>query len=104
MGSVPAEQRNIRPSKIQHVTTPEEAFPFVAGGSAAAFLVNAGALLVARNDVTIRPLAERAFRLGTCLASWVDNESKVLSEFVRAFMRKILDFNKYKQLTLPISS
>ena len=98
-----AEQRSIRPSKIQHMTVPEEAFPFVAGGSAVAFLVKAGALLVARNGVTIRPLAEPALRMKTYLTSRADDESKLLSEFVRAFMRKILDLNKYKQLTLPIS-
>jgi DNA-binding transcriptional LysR family regulator len=99
-----AEERNVRPSKIQHITVPEEAFPFVADGSAIAFLVKAGALLVARNGVTVRPLAEEALRLKTYLASRADNESKVLSELVRAFMRKISDLNKYKQLILPISA
>jgi DNA-binding transcriptional LysR family regulator len=32
-----AEQQSVRPSKIQHVTAPEEAFPLVADGSAVAF-------------------------------------------------------------------
>ncbi len=52
-----ARQRKVCPSKIQHVTAPEEAFPFVADGSALAFVVKAGALLLARNGVTVRPLA-----------------------------------------------
>ncbi|WP_158792270.1 LysR family transcriptional regulator [Granulicella sp. L60] len=97
-----AEQANVSPSKLQHVTAPEEAFPFVAEGSAVAFLVKAGALLMARNGVTIRPLAHPELRLRTYLVSRADNESKVASELVRTFMRKISDVSKYRQLHLPI--
>jgi hypothetical protein len=98
-----AEQRNVLPAKIKHVTAPEEAFPFVAESSCLAFLVKAGALLVARNSVTVRPLAEATLPLRTYLASRSDNKSKVASELVRAFMRKIVSLGKEKQLSLPIS-
>jgi DNA-binding transcriptional LysR family regulator len=99
-----AKQRNIRPSKIQHVTSPEEAFPFVAEGTALAFVVKAGALRVARSGVTVRPLAEPELRLRTYLASRSDNDSKAASELLRAYMRKTGDMKKYKQLPLPISA
>ncbi len=98
-----AEQRNIRPSSIQHITGHEESFPFVADGKAVAFLFKAGALLIARNGVTVRPLMETALLLKTVLASRGDNESKVASELVRAFIRKISDVGKHLQLSLPIS-
>jgi DNA-binding transcriptional LysR family regulator len=98
------EQRNVRPSNIQHVTAPEEAFPFVAEGSALVFLVKAGALLMARNGVTVRPLDEPELYAKTYLMSRADNESKIAGEIVRTFMRKLSDVNKYKQLSLPISA
>lgn len=98
-----AKQRKVSPSKIQHVTAPEEAFPFVADGSALAFVVKAGALRLARNGVTVRPLAEPDLHLKTYLVSRADNESKVASELLRAFMRKASDMNKHQQLALPIS-
>jgi DNA-binding transcriptional LysR family regulator len=82
-----AEEKKVRPAKIQHVTAPEEAFPFVANGSCIAFLVKAGALRIARNGVTVRPLAEDTLSLKTYLASRADNQSKVVSELVRAFMQ-----------------
>jgi hypothetical protein len=63
----------------------------------------AALLLMARNGVTVRPLAETELRMKTYLASRADNESKVASELLRAFMRKLSDVNKYKQLPLPIS-
>ena len=89
-----AEERKVPPASIQHVTTPEEAFPFVADGSCIAFLVKAGALRIARNGVTVRPLIERSLSLKTYLASRADNRSKVVSELVRAFMRKISSLSK----------
>ncbi|WP_213803254.1 LysR substrate-binding domain-containing protein [Granulicella sp. dw_53] len=99
-----AERRNVRPGRIQHITAPEEAFPFVADSSAVAFLVKAGALLMARNGVTIRPLAEHNVRLRTFLVSRADNESKIASEIVRSFVRKTSEISTYKQLPLPISA
>jgi DNA-binding transcriptional LysR family regulator len=99
-----AQERGIRPSKIQHFTVPEEVFPFVAEGLGAAFLVKAGALRMARNGVTVRPLAEHELQLKTYLAARADNESRVASELVRAFMRKMSDVNQYKQMQLPISA
>jgi DNA-binding transcriptional LysR family regulator len=99
-----AKQRGVHPSKIQHFTAPEETFPFVAQGLGIAFLVKAGALLMARNGVTVRPLTEDELRLRTYLASRADNDSKVASELLRAFMRKLSDVNQYKQMPLLMSA
>ncbi|HTW43960.1 MAG TPA: LysR family transcriptional regulator [Acidobacteriaceae bacterium] len=99
-----AEHSNARPNSIQHITTPEEAFPFVADTSAVAFLVKAGALLMARNGVTVRPLVEAELRLHTYLVSRADNDSKLASEIVRTFVSKISEVGAYRQLSLPISA
>jgi DNA-binding transcriptional LysR family regulator len=98
-----AAQRGVRPQSIQHVIAPEEAFPFVADGSAVAFVVKAGALRLARNGVTVRPLSESNLRLKTCLVCRADDESKIASEFVRAYMRKMPGNKRHQQLPLPIS-
>ena len=97
-----AEARGILPTRIKHVIAPEEAFPSVADGSSLAFLVKVGAMRVARNGVTVRPLTEDTLLLRTFLASRADNSSKVASELVRAFMRKLSHWNRDKQLSLPI--
>jgi DNA-binding transcriptional LysR family regulator len=99
-----ATQRGIRPLSIQHITAPEEAFPFVADGSAIAFVVKAGALLMARNGVTVRPLNESSLQLKTFLVCRADDDSKIASEFVRAYMRKVSAVKSCKQLPLPISA
>lgn len=97
-----AEDRKVTPAKVQHVTVPEEAFPFLAEGSCVAFLVKSGALRVARNGVTVRPLAEAALSLRTYLVSRADNDSRVVSELVKAFMRRVSDLSKAKHLRLSM--
>jgi DNA-binding transcriptional LysR family regulator len=97
-----AEERGIHASKFSIFTVPEETFPSAAEGAGVAFLVKSGALRMARNGVTVRPLDEERLRLRTYLASRADNESKVASELVMAFMRKISNINESKQLLLPI--
>lgn len=99
-----AERQNVRPGSLQHITAPEEAFPFVADRSAIAFLVKAGALLLARNGVTVRPLIEPQLQLRTFLVSRADDDSKVASEIVRTFVRKITDVSTFRQLPLPMSA
>jgi DNA-binding transcriptional LysR family regulator len=99
-----ATERGIRPQSIQHVTAPAEAFPFVADGSAVAFVAKTGALLMARNGVTVRPLNESGLKLKTCLVCRADDDSQIASEFVRAYKRKMPDKKRHQQLPLPISA
>jgi DNA-binding transcriptional LysR family regulator len=99
-----AEQKHVTASSIQHVTTPEEAFPFVVDGLAIALVTKSSALLMARNGVTVRPLSEAALLLRTYLISRVDDDSKLAGELVRAFGRKLSDVNKYKQMPLSLSA
>jgi DNA-binding transcriptional LysR family regulator len=84
-----AETKGVAPQRIQHVTAPEEAFPCVAEGSCIAFVVKAGALRIARDGVTVRPLVEDSLSLKTYLISRSDNDSKTVSALVRAFMRRL---------------
>jgi DNA-binding transcriptional LysR family regulator len=99
-----ADNQKSRPSNMQHIVSPEEAFPFVADRSAVAIVVKTGALRLARNGVTVRPLAEPSLNLRTFLVSRVDDDSRISSELVRAYVRKISDMNTQKQLRLPISA
>jgi DNA-binding transcriptional LysR family regulator len=94
-----AEAKNVAPARIRHITVPEEAFPFVADATGVAFLAKAGAVRLARNGVTVRPLVEDTLSLKTYLASRADNKSKVASALVRAFMRKLPEPAKANKLS-----
>jgi DNA-binding transcriptional LysR family regulator len=89
-----AEERKVAPAKLHHVVVPEDAYSFIADDGAVAFVVKSGAIRIARDGITVRPLAEDALMLKTYLASRADDNSKVMSELVRAFMRKLSTFTR----------
>jgi DNA-binding transcriptional LysR family regulator len=98
------EAKGASPLRIQHVTGPEEAFPSIAEGGCIALVVKAGALRIARDGVTVRPLAESALSLKTYLVSRSDNESKTLSALVRSFIRRLEDTQRDRQSAAATSA
>jgi DNA-binding transcriptional LysR family regulator len=99
-----AEERKAAPVKLHHVVVPEDSYSFMEDDGAVAFVVKSGAIRIARNGITVRPLAEDALMLKTYLASRADNSSKVVSELVRAFMRKLSTFTRVTPFPLRASA
>lgn len=99
-----ARERNIAPARIQHIVVPEDAYPFIADGSGIAFVVKSGAIRIARDGITVRPLAEDSLILRTYLASRADEKSKVVSELVRAVVRKVETLAKVRTFAASISA
>ena len=99
-----AQERRVSPAQIHHVMTAEEAFPFIAHDRCLAFLTKSGALRIARETMTVRPLMEESLLLRTYIAARTDNNSKIASEFIRAFVKKLSHFNTVKQMQLPIGA
>ena len=97
-----AQESHVTPTQIHHVMTAEEAFPFISQANGVAFLAKYGALRLANGHITIRPLVEEALMLKTYIAARADNKSKMTSEFVRTFVRKVSQFNVVRQLPLSI--
>ena len=105
-----ADERQIVPTNVHHVMTAEEAFPYITQG-AVAFLTKSGALRLTKTNskrfacgVSIRPLQESTLSLQTFLVSRADNDSKLASELVRAFVGKLSRFPGTKQLALPLTA
>jgi DNA-binding transcriptional LysR family regulator len=97
-----AEEREAFPASIQHIVVPEDAYPFIVDGSGVAFVVKSGAIRIARDGVTVRPLAEDVLTLNTYLVSRADDNSKVVSELVRAFIRKLSTYSKAPQIPIRV--
>lgn len=98
-----ARERKIVPAKVHHIVVPEDAYPLIADAGAVAFVVKSGAIRIARDGITVRPLVENSLVLRTYLASRADDKSKVVSELVRAFMRKLEAFTKVRPLSAAAS-
>jgi DNA-binding transcriptional LysR family regulator len=82
----------------------EEAAQFVSEHLGVAFMTAVGARRIAERGAVVRPLADPELKVTVCLASRADNKSKVLSEFVRAFMRRASQVFTPVQMKLPVMS
>jgi DNA-binding transcriptional LysR family regulator len=73
----------------QKVLTAEDAAQLVSENLGVAFVSITGAQRIAKQGATVRPLTDNELQHEVCLASRADNRSKLVSEFARAFMRRI---------------
>ena len=90
------------PSGIQHFMVPEEAIPLLIEPGGVVIAPKSGALRIARDGYTMRPLEEADLIMNTLLVSRADNMSPALSELVRGFMRKMKHIKVNDQMLLPI--
>jgi DNA-binding transcriptional LysR family regulator len=81
----------------QRVLTAEDAAQLVSEDLGIAFVGMPGALRIAQHGAVVRPLYDKELQVQVCLASRADNRSKLVSEFVRAFMRRINTVRKPPQ-------
>ena len=93
-------ERRVSPSDSYHFTSPEEASELIRQHRGLAFLPPAAAWRIARDGITIRPLAEPRLRLVTSLAMRADTRSRLVNDFVKAAGRK---FGVLRQGKLPLA-
>ena len=98
-----ASEKGVRPSDIHHVMTPEETPELIREHAGLAFLSKATAWRIARDGITMRPLAEERLRLVTNLAIRSDSHSRLVKEFVKATGRKMSLINQATQAQLPLT-
>lgn len=99
-----ARKAGIAASELHHVTGAEEAIPLILECGGLAFLTRTGAWRIARDGITMRPLAEENLKLVTNLAVRADTKSRLVKEFVKATARKLESLRKPAQTRLPLSA
>lgn len=81
----------------------EEAAQMLHDGQRVAVLARSGAWRISQHGITIRPLVEESLTLSTALVVRSDNQSRILSEFTRAYVKK-LSSTPASQLKLKLVS
>ena len=97
-----AQEARAIPSAIQHFMVPEETMPLLIDPNGIVIVPKSGALRIARDGYTMRPLEEEKLMMKTRLISRSDNTSPALSELVRGFMRRMKQVKIHDQMSLPI--
>jgi DNA-binding transcriptional LysR family regulator len=90
------------PSAIQHFMVPEETTPLLIDPHGIVIAPKSGALRIAREGYTMRPIEEERLIMRTLLISRADNASPALSELFRGFMRRMKQNTIHDQMSLPI--
>jgi len=96
-------ERKIKAPEAHYFMTAEEASELILAHDGVAFLTLGAAWRIARDGVTMRPLAEPRLRLVTKLATRADNKSRLVSEFVRAVGRRLMSTRSAQQQRLPLA-
>lgn len=98
-----AAEQGVRSSEIHSFTSPDEAAELIRENQGLAFLPRTAAWRIARDGITMRPLADERLRLVTKLAMRSNNKSRLAQEFVRASVRKLKTVGKAAQGQLPLT-
>jgi DNA-binding transcriptional LysR family regulator len=98
-----AKEEGVSPQEVHHVTSAEEAAHFLANQDGIAFLTMNGAWRIARNGLTMRPLIDDVLRIRTMIVTRADDETRLVSEFVRAAARKLQNDLALKQQQLGLT-
>jgi DNA-binding transcriptional LysR family regulator len=84
-----AQREDIVPKDIHDILTAQEAFHLVAQREGIAILTKPTTLDIrVKKDVVVKPLADPALCFETCLVMRAHEESRLVNEFVRAYLRK----------------
>lgn len=92
-----ADELGIAVKNGQKVLSAEDAANLVSERLGIAFVSMTGAMRIAQQGANVRPIDDPALISTVCLASRADNRSKLVSEFARAFMRRISQVRKPPQ-------
>jgi DNA-binding transcriptional LysR family regulator len=87
---------------LNHFMHADEASHFLLKSGGVAFLSKASAMRIAKQGLIAKPLDEEALRLDVHLAARADNSSKLVSEFVRTFVKRLKSVLLPPQLSLLI--
>jgi len=98
-----ASEQGVRPSEIHPFTSPDEASELIREYQGLAFLPKIAAWRIARDGITMRPLAEDRLRLVSKLAVRSNNKSRLVSEFVHAAVRKLRSVGQTVQGKLSLT-
>jgi hypothetical protein len=81
---------------------PEETIPLLMEPNGVVIALKSGALRIARDGYTMRPLEETDLMMHTLFVCRADNTSPALRELVSGFMRRMKQIKIHDQMSLPI--
>ena len=100
-----AAKEGIPARQTHEIITIQEAFYLVSERAGVAILPRPSATEFRADGVVVLPLADPCLSFGACLIMRRDDDSKLVNEFARAFLRKhVRNLGTGRQMELPLSA
>jgi len=100
-----ARREGIPTRQAHEIITAQQAFHLVSEGAGVAILPKPSTLGLRADGVVVRPLSDPSLSFETCLIMRRDEDSRVVNEFARMFLRKHVPKRKSgPQMELPLSA
>jgi len=98
------QDQGFHPRSIDHILYPDEAEPLLLATRRVALLTKANALKLAGERLVAKPLDEELLCLEEWLVARAEDNSRLISEFVRAFVTRSKTVLQPPQMSLPIGA
>ena len=89
-----SRQAAVAPVELHHYVGPQEAAQLVAENFGVAFMAKGVAEQLRHPEITVRPLSQPSLQVTSYLVLRADQSSRLVNEFGRAFLRKIVPTSK----------
>ena len=96
-------QATVSPVELHHYVAPQEAVQLITENFGIAFMAKGVAEQIRNTEIAVRPLSQTAFQVTSYLVLRADQSSRLVNEFGRAFLRKVLPNSKIEDASGQLS-
>ena len=96
-------QAVVSPVELHHYVTPQEAVHLITENFGIAFMTKGVAEQIRNPEIAVRPLSQTSLQVTSYLVLRADQSSRLVNEFGRAFLRKVLPNSKIEDASGQLS-
>jgi len=89
-----AREANVTPVEVHHYVSPEESVRLIIENFGVAFVAKGVAEQFRCQDIAVRPMFDPSLQVSSYLVLRSDQSSRLINEFGRAFLKKVLPINR----------
>jgi DNA-binding transcriptional LysR family regulator len=89
-----SRQAAVSPVELHHYVVPQEAVQLITENFGIAFMARGVAEQIRNTEIAVRPLSQTSLQVTSYLVLRADQSSRLVNEFGRAFLRKVLPNSK----------
>lgn len=98
-----SRQAAVSPIELHHYVAPQETVQLITENFGIAFMAKGIAEQIRNSEIAIRPLSQASLQVTSYLALRADQSSRLVNEFGRAFLRKVLPNSKIEDASGQLS-